>query len=522
MLSTRSMSWPTQRRIRNKKAPVFALLAFALGAVAACSSGDTPPGGGLPSGGSSTSGSGGAGAVGAIGGTGGTAGSGGTGAVIIVPSAGTGNAGTAGAPTGPCEGLQCRQTTCTQGACEATACEPGVLTTVTGTVYDPSGTLPLYNVMVYVPNAELEPLVEGANCNTCDVTVSGQPVASAITDESGRFVLEDVPVGANVPLVIQVGKWRRQVTLPSVTACTENPIVDASVTRLPANQSEGDIPRIAVSTGELDALECLLRKIGISPSEFTNPDGAGRVNLFAGHQGTDGYESGDAFPVSEDALWDSAESLQRYDVVLLSCEGGEFPNEKPNASRQAMFEYANAGGRVFLSHWHKIWLDQGPDLFPEVVTFNDTDDDQDITATIDTSFPKGEALANWLVNVQGSTTLGQVDLLDAQNTAATENPAYARRWIYDPMDAFTNEVSVKYVTANTPVGAAADAQCGRVVYSDIHVSSGDTSGTDLPFPSGCTSQGLSPQEKVLIFMLFDLSACLIPDDEVPEPPVILK
>jgi hypothetical protein len=392
------------------------------------------------------------------------------------------------------------------------------VTTVTGVVYDPSGTLPLYNVMVYVPNGALEPLTEGANCNTCDVTVSGDPVVTAITDQTGKFVLEDVPVGEQIPLVIQVGKWRRQITLPAVAPCVENAVSDPNLTRLPGNRDEGDMPRIAVSTGAQDALECLLRKIGVSATEFTNPDGGGRVNLFAGRQGTSSYDAGEDFPPSGDALWDSVESLKNYDVVLLSCEGGEYPNDKPPAARQALFEYVNGGGRVFLSHWHKSWLEQGADPFPDVIAFNQTDDDQNITATIDTSFPKGEALAAWLLNVQGSTTLGQVDLLDAQNTAASENPEYARRWIYDPMDQFTGETSVKYVTANAPVGVPPEQQCGRIVYSDIHVSSGDTSNPTDPFPTGCSSVGLSPQEKVLVFMLFDLSACLIPDDVVPQPP----
>jgi hypothetical protein len=464
--------------------------------------------------------------TGAMGGSGGMFGLGG-GVINIGGMPATGGATPSGGssgmvPTGPCEGLQCRQTTCTLGSCEIPACAAGQSTTVSGTVYAPSGTLPLYNVMVYVPNEALEPLVEGANCNTCDVTVSGSPVTSAITDEAGHFVLKDVPVGANVPLVIQVGKWRKEVTLANVTACTDNPIVDVNMTRLPANKAEGHMPRIAISTGELDALECLLRKIGISDTEFTNPDGDGRVNLFAGHEGTNAYSGGDDFPVSEEALWNSSTSLQAYDVVLLSCEGGEFPQEKPEASRAAMLQYLDDGGRAFLSHWHKIWLEQGPDPLPTVMTFNDSDDDQDITADIDTTFPKGAALAQWLMNVQGSTVLGKVDLLEAQNTAADATPGVSQRWIYQPLDPFTNALSAKYVSANTPVAAAADAKCGRVVYSDIHVSSGDTSGEDVPFPTGCTSQGLSPQEKVLIFMLFDLSACLIPDDVPPKPPDVVK
>ena len=58
-----------------------------------------------------------------------------------------------------------------------------------------------------------------------------------------------------------------------------------------------------------------------------------------------------------------------------------------------------------------------------------------------------------------------------------------------------------YFTFNTPTTAAADAQCGRVVFSDLHV--GAASGDDpsmAPVPASCTNVDISPQEKAQVAM----------------------
>jgi hypothetical protein len=419
---------------------------------------------------------------------------------------------------GPCRALQCRQTTCTQGACTQPACPGGALTSVSGTVTDPAGVVPLYNVIVYVPNAPLDALPEGVSCDRCGAPVSGAPIATALTDEAGRFRLQNVPVGADVPLVIQVGKWRRQVTLPGVAACTDTAIA-RELTRLPRNRREGHIPRIGISTGEGDALECLLRKVGLEDGEFTLDTQPGRVNLFGGAAGTNSYaatlNNGAALPPAE-TWWGTLDSLRRYDVAILSCEGGYRKTDVPPAALEAMQQYTSLGGRVFASHYHNFWVSKGPAPFPTAATFRENADLPDpFTAKIDVGFPKGNAMANWLVNVGGSMTKGDIVVHSGQHMVDAVNSAVAQRWIYG-----TTVQSVQYLTFNTPMNIAPEQQCGRMILSDIHVSSGDLSGPDKPFPSGCKTAGLSPQEKALEFMLFDLSSCVLGDASTPTAPIV--
>ena len=91
--------------------------------------------------------------------------------------------------------------------------------------------------------------------------------------------------------------------------------------------------------------------------------------------------------------------------------------------------------------------------------------------------------------------------------------------------------ATEYLSFDTPVDAGLDdagvpAYCGRVVYSDLHVgaASGDYNGQGSGgiVPSGCADNPLSPQEKALEFMLFDLSSCVTPDTgSGQEPPPIV-
>jgi hypothetical protein len=460
--------------------------------------------------------------------TGGAPTSGGTGAAVGGKTDGGPSLGgsiAAELPGGPCQGLECKVATCT----------PDTPTTISGKVYAPNGTLPLYNVLVYVPNGPVLPFAEGASCDRCGASVTN-PVTSAITDETGSFKLVGAPTGENIPLVIQVGKWRRQIVVPTVTSCVDTPLTDPQVTRLPKNKSEGDIPRIAISVGGADQMECLPLRLGIDPAEFTTSAGDGRIHLSLGHSGRGGGNqpvrafdatlNAAAELTTSDGLWASAETLMKYDIVILSCEGNSYEDEKPMSTREAMYQYASLGGRVFASHWHNVWFEQGPEPLPTTGTWgermpNPAREDTPILGTINQTFPKGAALAQWLLNVGASTTLGNMNLVYPRDNIQAVNDLVAREWITVDNPNFPEAPkAVQYMSFNTPIGVPEEMVCGREVYTNLHVAATDANSdaNALGFPASCGMQELTAQEKAVAFMLFDLSACVMNDDFEPEPP----
>ncbi len=427
-----------------------------------------------------------------------------------------------GDDAGPaCVGLQCQQMKCGGGGD----------TTVTGTVFAPNGKLPLYNVIVYVPNTKVADLTQGVTCDQCGAAASGNPVVSTLTNPDGTFTLKNVPVGTNIPLVMQLGKWRRQITIGEVKSCTENKQTDPQQTRLPKNQTEGNIPHIALTTGSADNLGCMLPKIGLDASEFGNgADGYGKaVHVYkaGGAQGPTGAT--DATP-----FWNDATKLKTYDLVLLSCEGTENVGATKNAtSFTAVNDYLNAGGRVFTTDYMYTWYKDSPDPAMKAVStipggapveggdFGGLSGPGD-PLTIDTSFPKGMAWSQWMKTIfPASSTVknGQVEMDVVFGNITTTDMTKAQIWARSPN---TNNATMfpRIQTVNVPVGAAADKQCGKGVHIDAHVDSNGAPNSDLvttSYPMGCTHP-LSEGEALLAFFFFDLASCIQNDSQPPPPP----
>ena len=148
----------------------------------------------------------------------------------------------------------------------------------------------------------------------------------------------------------------------------------------------------------------------------------------------------------------------------------------------------------------------------------------------------------WLGNV-GALTGGLLPVQYTRINVVSLN-APAVEWIHldsatAPQNLFpgTNFIphATQYFSVDTPLNATGASVCGRVVYSDLHVSGGPgygvgnvpadyagggsgTNATAGTAPSGCSMHDLSPQELALEFMLFDLSSCLVPAVGTPQPP----
>ncbi|HSK05093.1 MAG TPA: hypothetical protein VK932_27780 [Kofleriaceae bacterium] len=413
------------------------------------------------------------------------------------------DAGSDGTPPEPCEGLRCQVTDCAKQGRPAT--------TLSGTVFAPNGTMPLHGINVYVPNRDPGPLTEGAQCTRCVSQLPGEPIALAVTDEEGKFTLPHVPDGGDIPLVITVGKWRRQITIPAVAACTDNPL-PAAQTSLPRNKAEGDLPKIAMVTGAWDALECLVRKLGVDDAEFTNDGGDGRVHLFVAN-GSNRTMAGQMFAPAS-SLWGDLDKMKQYDLAMFSCEGEQRAAEKSLAMMNAVKAYGDFGGRLFLSHYHHIWIagaygnpTHAPPAWPTVATCDLDLEPLGVGKIDEVNNPRGTAFARWMANVGGSATYGELPIMDARQTCRTIDPEKAERWVY--LQSGASEILQNF-QFTTPIEVGAAERCGKVVLSDMHVSSGSLSRPELPFPMGCSAAPMTPQEKALAFMFFDIASCVGP------------
>ena len=460
--------------------------AFLLPACGGASSGNLGGTGSSSSGGGSGGGSGSSGAS-SGGGSGGSSGAG----------SGSSGGGSGGGGSGG-----------SSGSSSGASCD----TKIHGTVWDPAKLKPVYNALVYIPTAALDTIASGPSCDKCGQPPSGAPAAVALSQPDGTFTMDNAPSGPDVRFVVQIGKWRREnAPLVTITPCIDNAI-DAEVTRLPKNKAEGHLPHIALSTG-LDTMECALQTMGVDPAELTSSTGTGAIHIYQGDP-TYGATAGTGTALAS-TLWANAGTLNQYDMVIDACQG-QAPTDKPQASLDNIVAFAGSGGRVYASHYEDflLWPTGATSPWSTLATADTTavsTTDTATNVTIDTAFPKGSALAQWVVPAGVSTTPGSIATINNARSDVLGVTAPTTAWMSGLVDGTTTN---NIYQASFYAGSAA---CGKVSYSDFHVSAG-TLGTAV-FPGECAGAMADPGATALFeFFLFDAMSCAQDDTKTPVAP----
>jgi hypothetical protein len=283
-------------------------------------------------------------------------------------------------------------------------------------------------------------------------------------------------------------------------------------------------------------MECVLEKMGVAASEFGNPgNGAASVHLYRGGP-TTGTPAGAGARIDDDTphdntLYSEVAELQRYDMVVADCEGQTWDDDfaERDAFGDNVREYVNRGGRLFASHLSFSWLhENGATAYSAgtpidtglaaagtwATNINTADTGTGrISVGRPSASPRIDNFAAWMIS-EGITTQPDLEfaIVEPRSQATGIGPA-SEEFVH----LSDGNERLQQMSFNTPYGAPEEASCGRVAYSGFHVSvgGGNSPFEDAIFPAHCAGD-LTDQEKVLLYMLFDLGACV--GDE-PLPPV---
>jgi hypothetical protein len=181
--------------------------------------------------------------------------------------------------------------------------------------------------------------------------------------------------------------------------------------------------------------------------------------------------------VGADILWNSPSNMAKYDAIIYACEGSAIDKKvSPYTPYKYLLDYVNGGGRAFMTHFSYVWL-QYPNLKEGIADWKNlaawthstgsTNTQDPMPATLDTTFPKGAAFSTWLTKVGATASANVINLHEGRQDLTTVG-ANTQSWM---TATDTNNNNSKYTpqfTFNTPLGSA--NSCGRIVYSDYHVS----------------------------------------------------
>lgn len=366
----------------------------------------------------------------------------------------------------------------------------GVATTLTGTALAPNGTDPISAAEIAVWDHAPTPFPRGVLCDACGALGSEQPLQSVVSGADGKFTLNLDPVKkqATFFLTVRKARFRKVSAAVAITACGSVALTVAQ-TSLPKTSAEGDVPKIAISSGNRDHLEKVITAMGVTDYDCFKglPAGSTTDTCTAGR--TLGQLMGDL------------NALKGYGLIFISCAPADTyaPTSGSDTTAQNLRAWVELGGKLVVTDASYDFVEQ---TFPDAIAFSGP------TAAVGTPQPLNGAE----VGTAAATVTGIVSdvglaawlrlfplAINASDQVALQG--FLSKWAVQKTVG-TGTTSIVHGTApfsggssDVPLTSRFEVKgCGRVIYSSYHTDTGTA---------------LLPQERILEYLMFEVADCTV-------------
>jgi hypothetical protein len=408
--------------------------------------------------------------------------------------------------------------------------------TLTGTVWapgmapgmvPPEQEIPIAGALVTLSIDRPPPIPAGVYCERCIDTGTG-----VLSDAHGHFTMVLLEPGTYW-LVIQKGQFRLE---QPITLERGARTLVATETTLPGQLDVAGgktIPHIAVAVGNYDSIQDVVGKLGIG--EVASDGGLvntlGEMDLYTNGGPDLGVAMGTLTQLVSDL-----DRLRQYHIVFIPCAStSNVIALRDQNNLRNLRRYVEEGGRLYVTDWSGEWMDN---VFPAQIELGETvattdprtdtpssayDPQTDTWDTTRFGNADGEVyvssdaeatdpeLAAWLEGQVGprGETGGDVGLINPMRFAAYDN----WNWIValTPIVVGTDDLGADVIDtprawvsgSGSSIGGPTKRPltvtfnppgCGRVLFSTYHTAPG-------------THQGLLPQERVLLYLIFEIGVC---------------
>jgi hypothetical protein len=349
----------------------------------------------------------------------------------------------------------------------------------------PNATDPVDKALIEVWDVAPAPLPRGVGCDQC-ASSNALLAGFAANDGTFKLTLDLLPEKASYVVTARKAGFRRTIPSVATVACQSTGL--GTVT-LPGRAADGDMPKIAVSSGNKDHLEHVLAAMGISDYDCVRglPPNSSTETCMGP------YTLGD--------LLASLDMMKQYAMIFIAC--APYDTYEPGSSTAAaalnLHDWVALGGKLVVTDMSYDFVEQP---FPDAIVFQGSDapavgePQPQNTAEIGTygSCTTGTVsdpdLAAWLGNFPGAINVDQVPLQGFLSNWAVQKAANpGTKVIVSGQAAWTGGSGDVPLTSEFEVEG-----CGRVIFSSYHTSGSGTS--------------LLPQERVLEYLMLEVGMCV--------------